>query len=848
MIKKSVFSLFIIIVLCGFAWALETPEQFLGFKPGTDRELAHYNKIKDYFIKVGNESPRVDTHLIGKTTLNNDMVLAVISSEENMKHLDEYKAVARKLSLAEVDEAEAKALAAKGKAIVFITCNLHSDEIASSQMSLNLLYTLATDNSPATMKILDNVIFVFLPSVNPDGQIMVTEWFYKQKGTPYEGSFMPYLYHWYAGHDNNRDWFKFNLKETWLVSKEMYFNWYPQVMVDEHQMGSTGDRFFVPPFAEPPTPGVHPLVWRTINFFGAGIGFDLEKLNYRGVASRGFFMGWWIGALDDSAWFHNIPGILFEAASVRVASPIYVETEEVRSGESRHNEERMFSPNPWQGGWWRLGDIVNYDYYGTLSVLNTAATHAEELLLNSYKMAKDNIEKGKSEAPFAYIVPKNQWDPMTAEKYAQTLSKSNIKIYRLNAPLQVENRYFEAGSYIVPLAQPYRAFVKNIFEKQHYPDLRRVPQDSFTTPYDGAGWTLHLAMGVDAVEIEKPFSADMTPVQLEELYKAELPTDLNEYIILDAKYNNSYAAAALLLKKGIDVWRDVDGVLATKGSFIVKKTGVLETLTEVNQTAPLLLTSRAEADLSALKKLKSFKVALYQNWGHNMEEGWMRYVFDQFHISYDTIHPKDITNKDFVKNYDILVFIGAEKTEIESGKPPKEYEEWISPLPPEYSGGIEEKGEKVLKEFLKKGKTIIFIDDSCEYALDHFKLPIRNVVKEGSKVVCPGSYLEVEVKESELTYGMDSKAVIYYNEDPVFSTTLPRSITQDRRTPLTFGRRDLLLSGYLEGEESLVRKSLVVDFSTEGGRVILFGPDLVFRAQCEGVFKVMFNALFTASR
>ncbi|MGD2085863.1 MAG: M14 family metallopeptidase [Candidatus Aminicenantes bacterium] len=847
MIKRNSLLVLIMLLMTTVLVCVETPEQFLGFKPGTDRELAHYNKIKAYFIKVGSESPRVNTYLIGKTTLNNDMVMAVISSQENMKHLEEYKAVSRKLSLAKVEEKEARELAAKGKAIVFITCNLHSNEIASSQMALELLYKMATENSPDTKKILDNVIFVFIPSANPDGQIMVVEWYYKHKGTKYEGSFLPYLYHWYAGHDNNRDWFKINLKETWLITQQLYFEWFPQVSVDEHQMGSSGDRFYIPPFAEPPTPGVHPLVWRAINFFGTRIAYDLEKLDYRGVASRGFFMGWWIGALDDSAWFHNIPGILFEAASVRHASPIYIEPEEVSSGTNRQNEERMFSPSPWTGGWWRLGDIVNYDFHATLSVLSTAATYPEELLFNSYKMAKDNIKRGKTEPPFAYVVPKNQWDPMTAEKYIKTLRKSNIKIYQLTSPLQVENHYFPTGSYVVPLAQPYRSFAKNILERQHYPDLREAPGESFTFPYDGAGWTLHLAMGVDALEIKKPFKAEMKTVELEDVYKRNLPENLDEYIVLDARYNNSYLAASRLLKKNIDVWRDLNGAAGAKGSFIVKKSTALVILEEINRTMPLILFSRPDLPLEKLEKLKSFKVALYQNWGHNMEEGWTRYVFDEFKINYETVHHKDVLKKDFLKKYDIVVFVGAGKTEIQSGKPPKKWERWYTPLPPEYSGGIGEKGKKVLKEFLKKGKTLIFMGDSCAYALEHFKLPVENIIKEAKKVRCPGSYLQVEVKESDLTYGMKPKAAIYYSKNPVFSTFLPRSITQKRRTPVTFGRRDLLLSGYLKGEKSLLRNSLVVDFFIDNGRVILIGPIVTYRAQSEGIYKIMFNALFTAA-
>lgn len=855
MFRKSVIGVICFLLVQMFVSGLDTPEKFFGFKPGADYELAHHNKIKDYFVKVGKESPRVVTQLIGKTTLNNDMVLSVISSEENIKNLDTYKDIVRKLSLAEVGDDEAKKLAAKGKAVVFVTCNLHSNEIGSNQMASQLLYDMATSDSPEMKKILDNVIFVFMPSVNPDGQIMVVEWYYKNKGTKYEGSFLPVLYHWYAGHDNNRDWFKFNLKESWLANREFYFHWFPQVLVDEHQMGSSGDRFFIPPYADPPTPGVHPLVWRTINIFGSNIAFDMEKRGMAGVASRGYFQGWWIGALDDCAWFHNIPGVLFEAASTKSGSPIYVEPEEVRSGVSRTNEERMFSPNPWKGGWWRLGDIVEYDYHATVSVLNTAARHREELLWNSYKMAKDNIEQGKKESPFAYVVPAKQWDPMTAEKYVKTLLKSNIKIYRLTEPLQTGNHYFAKGSFVVPLAQPYRSFVKNIMERQHYPDIRRSPADKKINPYDGAGWTLHLGMGVNAIEIKKPFKAKMTLIGMDDVFKRPVPDNLEEYIVLEARHNNSFLAASALLKKGVAVWRNYKSDAVGKGAFVTKKSAAMPVLKEINKTMPLVFESRKadQLPLDKLKKLKPFKIALYQNYGHNMEEGWTRFVFDEFKIPYDTVRFKDFKKKNWKKimdKYDILFFVGASKSEIDNGKPPKKWEKYFSPLPPEYMGGLGKEGKKQLEAFLKKGKTIIFMTESVEYGMEKIKLPATDVIKEGlkSKVTCPGSYLEVLIKESELTFGMPPKGAVYYRVDPTFSTFLPRDYSQKRRTPVVFGLRDLLLSGSLGGEQYIARKALAVDVKTGGGRVILFGPNFMYRGQTEGMYKIVFNALFTAAK
>jgi len=355
-------------------------------------------------------------------------------------------------------------------------------------------------------------------------------------------------------------------------------------------------------------------------------------------------------------------------------------------------------------------------------------------------------------------------------------------------------------------------------------------------------------MGVDAVEIKEPFTADMKSVGIDDLYKRLLPDTIEEFIVLEPQHNNSYMAAASLLKKGIETWRNFDDPSVPKGAFIVKKSAALEALKEINLSMPQVLSSFPTLPLEKYKKLKPFKVALYQNYGHNMYEGWTRYVFDEFKIDYETVHAKDFQKKDFLKKFDIVVFVGASQTEIESGKLPKKWEKWETPMPPEYSGGIEEKGKDALKEFLKAGKTLIFMGESCEYPLENFKLPVENIVKESSKVSCPGSYLSVDVKEGELTYGMPAKAAVFYNEDPVFSTSLTNGVDQDRRTAVIFSARDLLLSGALEGEEVIARKAVVVDFTMEKGRIILVGPDMVFRTQSEGTYKILFNSLFTAAK
>lgn len=845
--KKPLLACTLLITLSALAWPLQTPEQFLGFKPGSDRNLAHYNRIKAYFELLAKDSPRVRTVTLGKTTMGNDLFMALISSEANLKDMEKYTDITRRLAQGEAAAAEAEQLAATGKAVVVVTCNLHSTEIASSQMSMDLGYRLAAGEGDDIQDILDNVILALFPSVNPDGQIMEVEWYDKTKNTEYEGTGAPYLYHWYAGHDDNRDWFKVSLKETALIIDQLYHKLFPQVVVDEHQMGSSGDRLFVPPYQDPPTPGLHPLVWRSVNLIGSRIAFDLEKLGLPGVASRGEFTGWWIGSLDDTAWFHNIPGILFEGASVRLASPIYVEPEEVESAESFRNEERVFSPNPWKGGWWRLSDLVNYDLHATLSVLGTAARQRKDLLYNTFQIARENVARGENQAPYAFIVPRQQHDPATADRFVQVLLKSNIRVFQLTHPVRVGDAMFDKRSYVVPLAQPYRAFVKNIFEAQRYPDIRKNLKAEPELPYDMAGWTLPLAMGVKTVAVNEPLKALMEPVTEKQFAGSVLPEELEEYIVLDARYNNSYRAAFELLGKGKTVYRNIDCPDFPAGSFAVKKSEALALLKAIHAEAPLAPASRKTLPLERFRRLRPFKAGLYQNWGHNMTEGWLRLVFDEYKIPYQTVHPKDVAAKDFAKKFDVLVFAGASESEIETGKPPKKWEKWASPAPPEYSGGIGEKGEKLLAGMTKAGKLLVFMEESCNYAINKFKLPVTNIMEENSKVICPGSYLRAEVKASPLTAGMDESAAVFFNSTPTFETSPPRAADESRSTPLVFGDRDLLLSGWLDGDRELMRKSLLVDFRKGKGRIILIGPDVIHRTHTEATYKIMFNSLLTAA-
>jgi hypothetical protein len=329
--KKPALAAILVFLVPFLCLAQTHPRDFLGHEVGADKKLADYSQIMDYFKKLEAESPRLKLLTIGETTLKKPMIMAVITAEKNMADLARYTEITHKLrSARDLSPEQARSLAGEGKAILLFTCSQHSSEIAASQMSMELAYDLVTGNTEFDSdKILEDVIVLIVPTSNPDGHQMVTEWYRKNLDTKYKDARMPWLYHHYAGHDNNRDWFMFNLKETRAVNQVLYHDWIPQVHIDEHQMGSTGARLFIPPFMDPPIPNVHPLVWRGIALLGTSMAYDLQKHDFKGVVYGRSFTGWWIGACDDTSWLHNSIGILSEMASVNTATPIYLDPTEL---------------------------------------------------------------------------------------------------------------------------------------------------------------------------------------------------------------------------------------------------------------------------------------------------------------------------------------------------------------------------------------------------------------------------------------------------------------------------------------------------------------------------------------
>jgi len=391
--------------------AIPSPSEFLGIPVGADRVLADYRQVASYFRALDAAAPRLEVEVLGKTTLGEDMFMAVVSSEANLKNLARIREVARRLADPRgLSEAEAAALVREGKVVLLITCNIHSTEIGASQMAMEWAHALATAADAETKRRLDNVVLLLVPSLNPDGQIMETEWYRKNLGTRYEGSRMPWLYHHYVGHDNNRDWFMLTQKETRALSRAVYSRWFPQVWLDEHQMGPVGPRIFVPPYAEPVSPVIHPLVWREVNLIGSAMAMRLEQAGKSGVIYGYSYDAYWPGGTKNTAWFKNISGLLTEVASARLATPISLPRGELsggRKGLIEYGAQTNF-PNPWPGGTWRLRDVMDYERIASDAILEACADHREDFLRNALARARAAI--AAFSAKDAYRIPAEQRD------------------------------------------------------------------------------------------------------------------------------------------------------------------------------------------------------------------------------------------------------------------------------------------------------------------------------------------------------------------------------------------------------------------------------------------------------
>src|SRR5215217_7654180 len=510
---------------------IPSPKSILGFTPGDDRTIAGWSQITDYFERLDRASDRVLVQTLGQSTLKRPVIVAFISARENILALPKYKEIQQQLADPRkiTQEIQHDGLLANGKVVVTISCSIHSTEIVASQMSMQLAYELATAQDPETRAILENTILLLIPSPNPDGIDIVANWYRKTLGTPYEGKEPPELYHHYAGHDDNRDWFMLNLKETQIITRLLWHEWFPQIVYDVHQQGANGSRFFIPPFYDPPNPNISPLLLRQVGLIGHKVAADLQAAGFKGVLTNALYDTWWHGGFRTAPYFHNSIGILSEAASARLMTPGTVTTEQLARSSTRGMRNAIDAstnfPDPWPAGSWRPREIMAMEMIAARSILSMASKFRSDYLRNFYELGRKNVEPAANLGePLAYLIPAGQARDEAVAKLVGSLIDQGVEVFRLDRELhavlsnQVLQRTNPAkeklgvykiagplsamqevplGSYIVFLAQPQRYNITTLFEPQIYPN-RLTGLGEAERPYDVAGWTLPLQMGVEA--------------------------------------------------------------------------------------------------------------------------------------------------------------------------------------------------------------------------------------------------------------------------------------------------------------------------------------------------------------
>src|SRR5579862_4699172 len=658
---------FFIAVGAGAQKHITSPEEAFGFMPGTDRKLADWVELTAYFKKLSTQSDRIRFEEVGKTTEGRPFVMVTISAPENLAHLDRYKEIQRKLADPRTTTpVEAKSLIAEGKTVLVVTCNIHSTEIASSQSASEFGYQLATGDTPRIRSILHNVIIVLVPSLNPDGQQLVVDWYKKYLGTPYEGSSPVVLWHHYVGHDDNRDWSSFTQIETRLAVEKVINPWHPQILYDIHQMGSNGPRIYLPPWVDPVDPNVDPVLVESMNALGTNTALEIGQTGKQGVLIHGVYDFW--SPLRDYIALHNGLRVLTESASVDIATPINIPFEKLDHGIGYDAKVAAWNfPDPWKGGMWHLRDIVDYQLDAFFSIANNAAEYRERYLTNFYQVGLRAVNRNTK--PSAFVIPANQANPETTARLINTLRIGDVEVEKATTDFDADGKHYQAGSYIVQLAQPYGGFAKTLLEIQEYPNIPEYPGGPLQRPYDVTAQTLPLLFGVTAIPVNDKIAVSSTKVD-EVKQRAghfEKSSSGNGYLIGDRANSGLYALFALLAE-GVRAYRLTGKDVDPGTIYVPEQEGIERELEAIAQRFQIEIYPAAAAIAGTALEVKLPRIGLYQSWVPSMDEGWTRWIFDQNKISYTRVVDADIRRGDLHRRFDVILIPDNSAAAIISGK------------------------------------------------------------------------------------------------------------------------------------------------------------------------------------
>jgi hypothetical protein len=821
---------------------ITTPEQFLGFEVGADRMLAGWPEIVQYFRLIEDQTDRVRVSEIGRTTEDLPFLLCTISSPDNLARIEEYRRIQQSLSDPRtLEDAEANHAIGQARAVVAITCSIHATEVGASQMSLTLAHYLASSDESRVRSILDNVILLLVPSLNPDGLVRVKDWYDASVGTHFEGAIPPYLYHKYTGHDNNRDWFMFTQRETQLVVDKIHNAWRPHITYDIHQTRSDGMRMILPPLVDPVGPNVDPVLQSELSVLGTYMAAQLTTEGKAGVAVNVVYDSY--SPSRSYPHYHGGVRVLSEAASVRIATPIELPKSALRDDRGELPKLKSWNhPMPWSGGLWTLKDIVDYDQSASMACLEHAARNREWWVRNSFEVLKRATQH--SSKPYAFVIPERQHDPSAADELTHILCCADVDVVEAEESAQCDGLTIDKGDRLVLVRQPYGSFAKTMLERQQYPDIRQYPGGPPKRPYDATAHSLPLKMGVTCHELERPIKLKTrTLTNRPAAFRGNgLPERTNApAFAIGPESNSGSAVVNKLLFAQHPVFRamsslNCDEITLRPGTWVVPAS---------TSFRELISASAMSVDVEALwhrpseglKLMRPPRVGLYASYVPCIEEGWTRFVFDEYGLEYTSIVDNDIREERLDTRFDCIILPHQLVRQLYRGFSRAHYSS-------KFSGGLGDRGVAALRQFVERGGTIIAWDDSARFLSRKLELPVSNPLARltHSEFFGPGSLLSIEVDtDHPIGFGMPDRAAALYMNGPGYRVEKGTVVAK-------FSAESTLLSGWLIGQQRIAGLSALASIPLGLGKAILFGFRPHFRAQARGTYKLLFNSIYHSVR
>ncbi|HVC47869.1 MAG TPA: M14 metallopeptidase family protein [Terracidiphilus sp.] len=822
---------------------IPTPISVLGHNPGDDFYLADYEDTLRYFHALAGASDRIKMFTVGTSTEGRPIEIAVISSPENLAKLDEYKQIAGRLAHAEnLDDSQALALARTSKVIVHIDGGLHSSEVAGPQHTMLIAYKLlSAHHDPEVDAILNNVILVLWPTLNPDGQDMVVHWYRGNVGTKYEVSPMPWLYQKYVGHDNNRDGFMLNMKEEQVVTKEE-LDFSPEIFYCQHQTAPFPARIWIPPFSDPISTNINPIVRSWLNLIGTNMTAYLDEHHMPGAVSESEFDNWYAGFMDWASVFRNEMSFFTETALYRYATPHFYTVNDFPKPFRDLRALSMYS-TPWQGGWWRLKDAVDYMVAADMSVLDLAAKNRQTLLYNRYQAARDNIELYSKEPPFAYVISDKQADTPEAAHLAGLMIENGLDVYTAKNGFDANGVHYPAGSWVIPMNQPFAPMAKELFERQRYPtEIEEGTSKAVDLPYDVTGWTLPLQLGVHVDAVTDPLTAAQRAA-LTKIDKVALPATSVEgagpVFAVTHRANASFELVNAALNSGAHVAVAQQPVKTDEGE----------------ETGAFLVSGVSRASLDSLVKqygvnavaisnpahtlpIKKARVGLYRPWEPSIDEGWTRWILKTYGFQPISIYNADMRAADLRSRFDVIIIPDISSRQMMDGF-------GVGVVPGQYAGGIGREGLDNLRQFAREGGTLLAFNDSAKALIPLLSLPVKDVLKGlgSDKFFCSGALLRVNTQNADLpdNFGAPDSPVVVFQNGSAF---VPQPGFRGVILASYPSQTNPLESGLLLHPEAIEGKAASVELEYGAGRIVLFGYRPQFRGQSHATYKYLFNELY----